>query len=108
MILTLQLSKKSLIALEVLKNNDARSRYSKNYIKNIYDKVNTFKTLKKPLSLNQLALGYILSRKEVTTCIPGAKNITQLISNVNASQIQLNKFELKEIQNIQKQFRVNS
>jgi len=90
------------------KNNDVRKTYSKNYFKQIFKQIKKFKTLKKSLSLNQLALGYILSRKEVTACIPGVKNITQLISNVNASQIQLNKVELKEIQNVQKQFRRNS
>ena len=50
---------------------------------------------------NQAALSYILSREEVSTCIPGAKSIEQLRSNVVASQVKLTDDELKKIEEIQ-------
>ena len=55
-------------------------------------------------TLNQAALAYILSKEEVSTCIPGAKSKKQLISNVTSSKIELNQPELKKIKEIQKEW----
>ena len=54
---------------------------------------------------SQAALSYILSREEVSTCIPGAKSIQQLRSNVDASQVKLTSNELKKIEVIQQNWR---
>ena len=50
---------------------------------------------------NQAALSYILSREEISTCIPGVKSIEQLRSNVGASQIKFTNDELKRVEEIQ-------
>ena len=52
-------------------------------------------------SLSQVALAYILSRDEISTCIPGVKSSKQLTSNVAASKINLNSNELAQIKLIQ-------
>lgn len=52
-------------------------------------------------TLNQAALSYILSREEVSTCIPGSKSVEQLRSNVIASQVKLGIDELEKIEKIQ-------
>ena len=52
-------------------------------------------------SLSQVALAYILSRDEISTCIPGVKSSKQLTSNVAASKINLNSNELAQIKSIQ-------
>jgi len=52
-------------------------------------------------TLNQAALSYILSREEISTCIPGSKSVEQLRSNVMASQVKLGIDELEKIEKIQ-------
>ena len=52
-------------------------------------------------SLSQASLAYILSREEISTCIPGVKSLEQLNSNVDASTIRLSSDELKKISIIQ-------
>jgi len=52
-------------------------------------------------TLSQTALSYILSREEVSTCIPGVKSLEQLRSNVAGSEIHLNNDELEKIAEIQ-------
>jgi len=54
---------------------------------------------------SQAALAYILSKEEVSTCIPGSKSIEQLRSNVGASQVKLTDDELKKIEEIQQNWR---
>jgi len=51
---------------------------------------------------SQVALSYVLSRDEVSTCIPGVKSVDQLKSNSFASEIKLSDEELEKIKNIQK------
>ena len=50
-------------------------------------------------TMNQIALSYILSRQEISTCIPGSKSIEQLRSNI--SEIKLGENELEKIYQIQ-------
>ena len=52
--------------------------------------------------MNQVALAYVLSREEVSTCIPGAKSVEQLKSNVRSSEISINSQELEKIEKIQR------
>jgi len=53
---------------------------------------------------NQVALSYVLSRNEVSTCIPGVKSVEQLKSNSLASEIKLSKEELEKIKSIQQRW----
>lgn len=53
---------------------------------------------------SQVALSYVLSKNEVSTCIPGVKSIEQLKSNSLASQMKLSKEELKKIKDIQQKW----
>ena len=83
--------------------NDLRSNgYTKQLLEKKLKRVQEFNFLiNKNRTLNQAALAYILSREEVSICIPGAKSIKQLISNVASSKIELNQSELKRIKEIQ-------
>ena len=54
---------------------------------------------------SQAALSYILSFEEISTCIPGAKSLQQLKSNVRSSEIHLNNDELEKIAEIQNSWR---
>ena len=86
--------------------NDLRSNgYSKQLLEKKLKRVKQFNFLiNKNRTLNQAALAYILSKEEVSTCIPGAKSKKQLISNVTSSKIELNQPELKKIKEIQKEW----
>ena len=86
--------------------NDLRSNgYSKQLLEKKLKRVKQFNFLiNKNRTLNQAALAYILSKEEVSTCIPGAKSTKQLISNVTASKIELNQPELKKIKEIQEEW----
>ena len=53
---------------------------------------------------SQVALSYVLSRNEVSTCIPGVKSIEQLKSNSLASEIKLSDEELEKIKSIQEKW----
>ena len=52
-------------------------------------------------TVSQAALSYILSFEEISTCIPGAKSLQQLKSNITSSEIHLNNDELEKIAEIQ-------
>jgi aryl-alcohol dehydrogenase-like predicted oxidoreductase len=53
---------------------------------------------------SQVALSYVLSRNEVSTCIPGVKSVEQLKSNSLASEIKLSDDELEKIKIIQQKW----
>ena len=55
-------------------------------------------------NLSQVALSYVLSRNEVSTCIPGVKSVEQLNSNSLASEIKLSNDELEKIKIIQQKW----
>ncbi len=90
----------------IFPKNDLRSNsYSKQLLEKKLKRVKQFNFLiNKNRTLNQAALAYILSKEEVSTCIPGAKSTKQLISNVTASKIELNQPELKKIKEIQEEW----
>jgi len=81
---------------------DERSMYSKEEISTKVGRSQQFLFLaNQSRTMNQVALTYVLSRDEVSTCIPGAKSVDQLESNVKSPEISLNAQELEKIQKIQ-------
>ena len=86
----------------IFPKNDVRSMYSKKDIENKAKKAQDFQVLlNEEMTMNQLAIAYILSNEEVSTCIPGAKSVAQLESNVSSSKISLTLGELEKIKEIQ-------
>jgi aryl-alcohol dehydrogenase-like predicted oxidoreductase len=51
--------------------------------------------------MNQIALLYILNYDEISTCIPGAKSVEQLKSNLASIEKELSSNELERIKEIQ-------
>lgn len=47
-----------------------------------------------------IALAWLLSRESIDVIIPGAKRFEQLENNLRATEVQLTKEELKEIESI--------
>ena len=89
----------------VFSKDDVRSRLGKDDIKKMVNRVNDFQfLLDEHKTMNQLALAYILSHKEVSTCIPGVKTTEQLKSNISSSEIKLTLDELNEIRDIQQKW----
>ena len=89
----------------VFSKDDVRSRLGKDDIKKMVNRVNDFQfLLDEHKTMNQLALAYILSHKEVSTCIPGVKTAEQLKSNISSSEIKLTLDELNEIRDIQQKW----
>jgi len=81
---------------------DSRSRLGTNEIKEKLEKCKKFQFLtNETRSMNQIAISYILSRSEVSTCIPGANSVNQVISNVQSSNILLTFDEIKKIDEVQ-------
>lgn len=81
---------------------DIRNRYNKNVIEDKIKKAQDFQILlNEERTMNQLALAYILNHEEVSTCIPGAKSVAQLKSNISSSKIKLTSDELMQIKTIQ-------
>ena len=86
----------------IFPKNDVRSRLGKNDIENKVKRAKDFQPLlNEDRTMNQLALAYILSHEEVSTCIPGVKTVEQLKSNVSSSEIKLTLDELEKIRDIQ-------
>ena len=76
--------------------------YDKNLLQKKLEKSQEFQFLvNEDRTAAQAALSYVLSRNEVSMCIPGAKSIEQLKSNVLASELELSEEELEKIKNIQ-------
>jgi aryl-alcohol dehydrogenase-like predicted oxidoreductase len=79
--------------------------YDKNLLRKKLEKSQEFKFLvNEDRTASQVALSYVLSRDEVSMCIPGAKSIEQLKSNVLASELKLSEEELKKIESIQQEW----
>ena len=90
----------------IFPKDDLRSNdYSKQLLEKKLKRVKQFDfLLKEKRTLNQVALSYILTRDEISTCIPGAKSVEQLRSNVLASNMKLDENELKMIAEIQEKW----
>ena len=79
--------------------------YDKNLLRKKLEKSQEFKFLvNEDRTASQVALSYVLSRNEVSMCIPGAKSIEQLKSNVLASELKLSEEELKKIESVQQEW----
>ena len=79
--------------------------YDKNLLRKKLEKSQEFKFLvNEDRTASQVALSYVLSKDEVSMCIPGAKSIEQLKLNVLASELKLSEEELKKIESIQQEW----
>ena len=86
----------------IFPKTDERSKYKKIEISNKIELANKFNVLtNENRTLSQLSLAYILNKDEVSTCIPGAKSISQLRANCSSSSIKLTNDDLKIIKDIQ-------
>jgi aryl-alcohol dehydrogenase-like predicted oxidoreductase len=84
------------------KNDIRHITYSKKIVKERIKKANQFKFLtNKHRSIAQVGIAYVLSKKEVSLCIPGSSSPRHVILNANASKIKLTDDELKQIKEIQ-------
>jgi aryl-alcohol dehydrogenase-like predicted oxidoreductase len=82
--------------------NDLRIRFTSDEIKTKVERANEFQVLvNNDRTMNQIALLYILSYDEISTCIPGAKSVEQLKSNLASIEKKLSLNELKGIKEIQ-------
>ena len=54
--------------------------------------------------MNQIALLYVLSHDVISTCIPGAKTVEQLKSNITSIEKELHPHELEQIKEIQQKW----
>lgn len=66
------------------------------------DKIDQLRKLteKKNVEMAHIALAWLLSRESIDVIIPGAKRFEQLENNLRATEVQLTKEELKEIESI--------
>jgi len=90
----------------VFPKSDIRNHvYDSNLLQKKLQKSQEFQFLiNQSRNASQVALSYVLSRDEVSTCIPGSKSIEQLESNSFASEIILSPEELENIKNIQQKW----
>ena len=90
----------------VFPNSDLRHRvYDSNLLRKKLKKSQEFQFLiNENRNASQVALSYVLSRNEVSTCIPGVKSVDQLKLNSLASEIKLSEEELEKIKSIQQKW----
>lgn len=80
---------------------DIRSRWSRNQLTKRTELLPAIKNLLEPgESLVQLALRYILYYQEVSTVIPGNKNLEQLIENLSASGKELTREKAEKLEGL--------
>jgi aryl-alcohol dehydrogenase-like predicted oxidoreductase len=78
---------------------DIRSRWERGQLKKRAELLPAIKEMLEPgESLVQMALKYILYYKEVSTVIPGNKNIEQLIENLTASGKRISEEQVKNLE----------
>ena len=89
----------------VFPKNDLRTRFTRDEIKTKVEKANDFQIfVNENRTMNQIALLYILSYDAVSTCIPGAKSVEQLKSNLTSIEKKLYAHELEKIKEIQQKW----
>lgn len=80
---------------------DIRSRWNREHLTKRAQLLPAIKGMLEPgESLVQLALRYILSYQEVSTVIPGNKNVEQLIENLSASDRELAKGKVEKLEEL--------
>tara|TARA_Y100000590_G_scaffold470217_1_gene662838 strand:- start:538 stop:1500 length:963 start_codon:yes stop_codon:yes gene_type:complete len=87
----------------IFPKHDLRSNvYSSELLEKKLKRVKQFQFLiKENRTLNQAAISYILTNKEISLCIPGAKSIEHLKSNIESANVKIQDSELKMINDIQ-------
>ena len=81
--------------------NDIRSRWNRDQLAKRAELLPVLKEMLEPgESLVQLALRYILYYQEVSTVIPGNKNLEQLIENSTASDKRISAEKVKKIEEL--------
>ena len=89
----------------VFPKNDLRIRFTRDEIKTKVEKANDFQIfVNENRTMNQIALLYVLSHDVVSTCIPGAKSVEQLKSNLTSHERKLYPNELEKIKEIQQKW----
>jgi len=89
------------------KNDIRRISYSKKVIKEKIKKANQFKFLtNQHRNIAQIAIAYVLSKSEVSVCIPGSSSSEHVILNAKASEIKLTDDELKQVKEIQNKWEI--
>ena len=89
----------------VFPKNDLRTRFTRDEIKTKVEKANDFQIfVNENWTMNQIALLYVLSHDVVSTCIPGAKSVEQLKSNLTSHERKLYPNELEKIKEIQQKW----
>ena len=89
----------------VFPKNDLRTRFTRDEIKTKVEKANDFQIfVNENRTMNQIALLYVLSHDVVSTCIPGAKSVEQLKSNLTSHERKLYPNELEKIKEIQQKW----
>lgn len=89
----------------VFPKNDLRTRFTRDEIKMKVEKANDFQIfVNENRTMNQIALLYVLSHDVVSTCIPGAKSVEQLKSNLTSHERKLYPNELEKIKEIQQKW----
>jgi len=83
---------------KITNNFDLRSNYSKERITDITTKLKNLSFLKKEkFLLNQIAIKYVLSKKEVSTCLISSNTEKQLLDNVSSTHISIKPEILRKI-----------
>ena len=89
----------------VFPKNDLRTRFTRDEIKTKVEKANDFQIfVNENRTMNHIALLYVLSHDVVSTCIPGAKSVEQLKSNLTSHERKLYPNELEKIKEIQQKW----
>ncbi len=90
----------------IFPTEDVRTNFERRIIEERISKAREFLFLENnEKTLSQSALSYLLQLDGVSICIPGAKSIQQLKSNIDAVNVQITKNELKKITEIHKEWK---
>jgi aryl-alcohol dehydrogenase-like predicted oxidoreductase len=86
---------------EKFSKNDYRSKYSLEKLCNIKKQIEYIHFLQElNIPLNQIAISYILSNKQISTCIPSSNSIEQLIGNINSTELNLDSKIINKINSL--------
>lgn len=87
---------------KIFLEDDFRKKYSENFFKSFNLKINKILTLKNnSMKLDSLALSYVLHQKEISVCLTGVSNSSQLNSNISSMEQTLDLELIEKITKIQ-------
>lgn len=82
---------------------DHRNGWSSEFLNYKLDRIKKFQSLvNENRKLQQVAISFVLNNKKVSTAIPGAKTVNQVIENLNASKEMLSQTEINKIKSLYK------